>query len=441
MHKIIKILTVIVTLLIIAGAVYWYFVLRVPTISVTTGDQVPTTGFIPFDRDIPASSGQDAGDSNNGNTTSASNVQTTAPLPILRLLSATPVGGYGASTTASTTVVRWVDRGRGNIYEARGDRLDITTISNTLLPRVYESWWNKNDTSFVGQYLSDKGDEITTVIANIQKRVAPTPAKTGTSTSVMTETIQNQQVTGTIYELKGKVVSGNIIAVASSPKRDRILVINNDNGRAIGYVSNFDGSKQTQLFDLPFTQLVAEWPEENTIAITTKAGANYSGYLYFVNVKTGVLTQILGNMPGLATKVSKDAIRVLYSSATKDTNMTKTIIYEINTGKSTEMIFRTFADKCVWSSKFKEEVYCALPSKITTGIYPDDWYLGKVSFIDDIWLLNSTTGQIHRVSKLLSQANQLIDVFNIELDTNGDFLYFMNKNNLSLWSLDLVSSN
>jgi len=158
-------------------------------------------------------------------------------------------------------------------------------------------------------------------------------------------------------------------------------------------------------------------------------------------VKTGVLTQILGNMPGLATKVSKDAIRVLYSSATKDTNMTKTIIYEINTGKSTEMIFRTFADKCVWSSKFKEEVYCALPSKITTGIYPDDWYLGKVSFIDDIWLLNSTTGQIHRVSKLLSQANQLIDVFNIELDTNGDFLYFMNKNNLSLWSLDLVSSN
>ncbi len=440
MKKIIDIVIVMVIILIIAGGVYWYMFLRVPTTAPNIPNQAPTTGFVPLNRPVSTTTKTITGQ---GNATTTINIPKIVPLPALRLLSSTPVGGYGASTTASTTVVRWIDRGRGNIYEARGDSLDITTISNTLLPRVYNSWWNKNDTSFIGQYLSDRGDRITTVITNILKRAVvatTTAAKSSTTTQTTVQANLTTQITETDYELKGKIISGNIIAVASSPKRDKILVISNENNRAIGYISNFDGTKQVQLFDLPFTQLTTEWPEENTIAITTKASANYSGYLYFINVKTGAISEILGNIPGLTTKVSRDATKVIYSDSISTSDKIETTVYDIKSQKSIDIIFRTLANKCVWSSKFKEQVYCGVSSQIPSGTYPDNWYLGKASFIDNIWLLNGNTGEVHQVADLLNQGNALIDTFNLQLDNNDDFLFFMNKNDLSLWSLDLVSS-
>ncbi len=443
MKKIIDILIAIVIVLILAGGVYWYMFLRVPTTAPNNipNQQQPTTGFVPLNRTVSTTT-KTANTGQGNATTTITNIIPIVPLPVLRILSSTPVGGYGASTTASTTVVRWIDRGRGNIYEARGDSLDIMTISNTLLPRVYNSWWNKNDTSFIGQYLGDKGDKVTTVITNILKRVialTPTAIKSSTTTPPVAQASPIQQITETDYELKGKIISGNIIAVASSPKRDRILVINNENNHAVGYVSNFDGSKQTQLFDLPFTQLTADWPEENTIAITTKASASYSGYLYFINVKNGAISEILGNIPGLTTRVSRDATKVIYSDSATD--KIETTVYDIKSQKSIDIIFRTLADKCVWSSKFKEQVYCGVSSQIPNGSYPDDWYLGKASFIDSIWLLNGNTGEVRQIANLLNQGNALIDTSNPQLDNNDDFLFFMNKNDLSLWSLDLVSSN
>ncbi|MBU6426659.1 hypothetical protein KGQ27_00230 [Patescibacteria group bacterium] len=452
MKKTVNIIVTVIIIIVVLSALWYFFIRQTARPSITAAPNQIQNGFVPFNRALPANnSGQNEnGGQNNGTTTTTSNAG--VPLPVIRQLSATPVGGYAASTTASTTVVRWIDRGRGNIYEARGDSLDITTISNTLLPRVYQSWWNKDDTTFVGQYLGDNSDQVTTVIANVLKRALPKPtvnlptaasanaSSTASSSMALNSTAQLPDITETPYELKGKIVSGDILAVAASPKRDKILVVTDENDSAVGYISNFDGSKQTQLFSLPFTQLTVEWPEANTIAVTTKASAYYSGYLYFVNVKTGVVKQIMGDIKGLATRVSKDATKVLYSSYDGNNKIT-TAVYDIKSGKSAPTIFRTLADKCVWSAVFKEQVYCGVSSQIPAGTYPDSWYLGQNSFIDSIWLLDADTGQVRQVADLLNQGNAIIDAFNLQLDENDQYLFFMNKNDLSLWSLDLVSSN
>lgn len=422
MKKLIIITTILI--LVLAGAfAYWYFFIRLSTDVIPDDDidNPPSSGFVPFDRP-GIGTGQEAG---GATTTSTDTSQDNVPvrIPALRQLSATPVGGYSASTTASTTAVRWVDRGRGNIYEAEMNSMTIETISNTLLPKVYESWWNKNNTTFIGQYMAGDSDAVTTVIANIIKRVS----------------LNTQTANETIYELKGKIVSGNIIGIASSPKRDRILVITNENNNAIGYISNFDGSKQTKIFGLPFVQLVVDWPEENTIAITTKASASYPGYLYFINTKTGTIKSILENIPGLITRVSKDANKVLYSSW--DNNKISTAIFDIKTKKTTPVIFKTLANKCVWSSIFKENIYCGVSSQIPSGTYPDTWYLGINSFIDSVWALNSKDGDVRQVADLLNQNSVIIDIINPSLSENENYLFFMNKNDMSLWSLDLVLSN
>jgi hypothetical protein len=86
-------------------------------------------------------------------------------------------------------------------------------------------------------------------------------------------------------------------------------------------------------------------------------------------------------------------------------------------------------------------VYCAAPSQPVDAVYPDDWYAGKISTLDKIWQINGATGEIKLISSFNDAPNRAIDAFNLGLDQKDNFLFFMNKNDLSLWSLDLVSSN
>jgi len=412
--------------------------------TVNTGQDQSDSGFTPFGR-IPAPV-----------TPNTANIQATSTEPgydtpstpsTLRLLSNTPVGGYGASTTASTTIVRWVDRGRGNIYEAHGDILDVITISNTVVPKIYDSLWNKNLTAFIGPSLQDGVSEASLLYAELRARPVPkTASSTGTNaatTTALTAQLMASTSPGssfiaqTPYELKGKNLPQHIVAYAISPKKDKIFFLVNDKGSGIGYTATFDGKSVTQIFNTPITQVNAEWPEENTIAITTKGSAFYGGFLYFVNPKTGIWKKILGPIIGLSTRVSHDGKSVLASSA--EGNTMSTAIFNVSSHKFTSAVFRTLADKCVWGNFNLNMVYCAVPAQPVNGLYPDDWYRGLVSGADKIWQLNSTTGEIHLVSSIVDQSDRVIDAFNLGLDPKDEYLLFMNKNDLSLWSLDLVA--
>ena len=86
-------------------------------------------------------------------------------------------------------------------------------------------------------------------------------------------------------------------------------------------------------------------------------------------------------------------------------------------------------------------VYCATPGEPVLGLYPDDWYRGVISTADKIWQLSASSGEIHLVSSIVDQSDRVIDAFNLGLDPKDEFLFFMNKNDLSLWSLDLVVGN
>jgi len=329
--------------------------------------------------------------------------------------------------------------------------LDITTLSNTIVPKIYESVWDKNLTSFVALTLSDQNNTINGVLAELKNRVLPkiTAPKVSTSTKstsssnqtpAQSQTNNTNTSSLTPYELKGKSLPDNIIGYAVSPKKDRIFMLINDNGTGVGYTSNFNGTSPVQIFTTPLIQVNVEWPSDNVIAITTKGASDQRGFLYFVNPKTGVWNKILGPLPGLSTKVSTDA-KYIFISATGNADNIVTSIYNVATRKGTDGIIRTLADKCVWGNFYKDMVYCAVPSQPVKAVYPDDWYKGTISLIDKIWQSNATTGEIKLISSIVDTSDRVIDAFNLGLDPKDNFLIFMNKNDLSLWSLDLVSGN
>ena len=403
-----------IILIIIAGSAYWFLFMRQSGNNVSSNTPSSDSTFSPFNRN---NGKQGSNSTNNSTSTDASSGQVV--LPSLRLLSATPIGGYGASTTASTTFVRWVDRGRGNILEAYGNLSDITTLSNTLLPRTYESIWNKDLSSFIGTILGDDNQTISTLFASI--------APQATSSS------------GAPYQLQGKNLPDGIVSYASSPKKDKVFLFIIQNGQGVGYIAPFNGGTAIQIFSTPVTQVNVEWPEDNTIAITTKGSAAYNGFLYFVSPKTGVWKKILGPLAGLSTKVSHDAKYVL-ASATDGSDGLLTAIYSVASSTSNDAVIKTLADKCTWGNFYKEVVYCAVPFKPVSGSYPDDWYRGNISTIDKMWQINAKNSEIHLISSIFTEAKRNIDAYNLGLDTKDNYLFFMNKADLSFWSLDLVTA-
>lgn len=380
-------------------------------------------------------------------TTRANPNATTTPgqIPVLRLLSNTPIGGYGASTTATTTIVRWVDRGRGNIYEVAENNLSVSTLSNTLLPRVYASAWNKNLSAFIGSLVQDNSEIVKTVYAGLQSRATYQTSSSASSTKTATGTpVVSQQVSGSVlslspYELRGKNLPENTLAFAVSPSKTKVFILIKEGIGSSGYTANFDGTGLSQVFTTPLTQLTVEWPVENTLAITTKGSAQTTGFLYFVDIKTGVWKKILGPVPGLSTKVSHDGKRVFISSGNDQGEIDG--IYTIASSTASDVVIQTMADKCVWGNFYTDMIYCAVPFQQVSGMYPDDWYSGTLTTVDKIWQINAATKEAKLINPLIGQAGRNIDAFNLGLDDKDNYLFFMSKNDLSFWSLDLVRSH
>jgi hypothetical protein len=413
-----KLLITLIILVLLFLGVYWFFLRTKSTPVVNTdgtpgnpsfspinrnpfgnntGNQIPDTGSLGTSTDIPLQSGE-------------------YKVPKLRKISENPVSGLAASTTASTSLVRFMDRGTGHVYEANDLSPNVVRISNTTLPKIYESYWNGNGTASVLRYLKDDTDITTNFYAELRK--------TSSSTSLVP------------FEIKGKFLSPDIKEVAVSPAGSKIFTWNIEGGRGVGYISNFNEDLKTKILDIPLNQVNIDWPETNTITITTKGSGISNGFIYAVDVKTGVMKKLLNTLTrGLSARVSRDASKIIYSVTSGSSILTSLTNLKDNTAQ--EVVFRTLADKCVWSNLRKNEVYCAVPTEIPDALYPDAWYRGSVSFVDQIWYLDTETGEVHLIANPLSLANELVDATNLTLDNKDNFLYFINKRDLSLWALDL----
>ncbi|MEA2715536.1 MAG: hypothetical protein QOG91_564 [Candidatus Parcubacteria bacterium] len=431
----ILIFLVLIILLALSVAAYWFFFLNghAGPAPAETGASPTSGGFTPLNGGSGALGTPPAGNPppTEPGPAAGGPGQPPAALPVLRLLSASPIGGYGASTTASTTIIRWIDRGRGNVYEAEGDSAGITTLSNTILPRIYESVWNRNLTAFAASMLPAESNVPTALFAELRAQNASTTAGVSSSTPA------TGVLTLTPFELKGKNLPGNVIAYAASPAGDKIFTLINENGTGAGYVANFDGSAVTRIFTTPLTEVSIEWPETNTIAITTAGAAGQDGFLYFVNPKTGVWNRILGPIKGLATRTSRDA-RFIIASAAVTNQAIQTTIFASGSSTTTDAAIRTVADKCAWGNFYKDIVYCAVPTDVPDGTYPDDWYRGTVSFNDKLWQVDAATGEVKLIANIADRSGRPMDAIDLGLDAKDSFLFFMNKKDNSLWSLDLV---
>jgi hypothetical protein len=306
-------------------------------------------------------------------------------------------------TAGNPTIVpslRYTERATGHIYQMNLDLKTSGKISNSTIPGVYETIFNNDTSSLIYRYASSDNKSITSFLATIGG--------------------------------KSNFLSPDILEVALSPDKSKFFSIIKNLSGVSGSIKNFTDVDSKQVFTSSFSEWLPQWVTEQYIYLTTKPSYLVDGSIFSLNTTTGTLSKIFGEVKGLTTLVNKDGSLILYG-ASLDTGPRLNIL---NVKKHTSLDLNKYGlpEKCIWSND-NINVYCAVPNTIMGMQYPDIWYQGLVSFDDFFIKINTKTSESITIAN--SKDEIPVDAINLFFNKDESKLFFTNKKDYTLWSLDL----
>jgi len=297
--------------------------------------------------------------------------------------------------------IRYVERTNGHMYKMFLDTKTPEKISNSTIPSIYEAFFDNTGKTVIYRYLSED-NSISTFVA-------------------------------TLGATKGEFLPYNISDISFSKDKTKYFYLIDVNNSTTGIVRLWGGSGVgISVFSSPFTEWLSQWSGNQNIFLTTKASFGVAGYMFLLDPTNKTTTKILGGISGLTTLVNDTGSSVLYS----ETPQTGPKLKLFDTLKHTAKNLDTYGlpEKCVWSTD-NINIYCAIPNTIIGNQYPDVWYQGLVSFDDYFVKINTKTGD---KTTIANSANETpIDGTHLFLDDKETTLFFINKKDGTLWSLDI----
>jgi hypothetical protein len=404
-----KVSITIAVIILLAGAVGLYFYFAGQNTTTTTNTNTGQN----FPSGRPEGQGNTTGGNNqNQNTTDNEptiETPTITTSEALKQIYNKPTAGFGIISASSTPLVRLTDRSLGQTIETTVTGDDQKKITITTVPKVYESIWSAKGDYSILRYLKDDS-MIQTFLGQI---------KTGTSTGS--------------DEMKGVFLPNQVVQAVFDPTGTKIFYLAPSTDGVIGYVADTNLNNKKQIFASASTEWIVTWPKSDTISLTTKASAYANGYTFSLNPQTSTFTQLFGNIGGLTVNTNSEGTKFLYSEST-DTGL-NFFFHDAKKKVVKNFSLKTLPEKCVWSKKEVSVAYCAVPSELKANDYPDAWYQGTVSFVDQIWKINTETDENNLLYETINKGG--LDAVNPALDKDENYLVFINKKDLTLWSLKL----
>ncbi len=365
--------------------------------------------------------GNSSGNNNNTIVSSSTNInnQISKASGLTQIYRNPTSGSVIFANKNNLNVIRFIDRANGNVYEYLPNTQtgEPQRITNTTIPKIQEAVWLNTGQGLIFRYLNNDTDSITNFLSKI-----------------ITSSSTSDNVLG---EITGSFIGPGSNQLITNPSGNKIfeLFTKSNNTGTFGLTLSSDGTGSKQIFDSPILYWNISWPKENLITFTTKPSYKYPGYLFFFNPQTGTMDRVLGDLFGLSTLTNNDASMVAYS-VSKDDSFTLDV-YDVKNKTSKNLDVNTLVDKCVWGVKNSSILYCAIPNIITSSYYPDAWYQGIVSSSDNLWSIDTKTGETDLLYQIGIKENAQIDTFDLQISPDDKYISFSNKNDLSLWLLDI----
>lgn len=310
-------------------------------------------------------------------------------------------------------IVRFAEKGTGYLYDINAHGENGKKVSGTVIARTAEAIFGDNGESVILRYIKDDNQTIASFLGH----VVPS-----TLTSLNDGT------------LKGDFLPDEIPAVTISPDQKNFLFLLPTANGVAGISMKTDGTAKKQLFKSSFSEWLLDWPSTGPV-LTTKANADTPGYTYLVTTSgtsSGVFQKILGSINGLTTKMSPDGKALLYSVS--GGNGFGLHLLRLKEGIDINLGLQTFPEKCTWTPD-SAVIYCAVPEAPARLSYPDAWYQGSTHFRDTFWKIDAVIGTTTSIN---NGEGKVLDATNLAVDDHVRYLFFINKNEGSLWSLDFT---
>jgi hypothetical protein len=304
-------------------------------------------------------------------------------------------------TTEIVPSLRYVERATGHVYQMYLDTKVEGKISNSTIPAVYETIFDETASSIIYRYFSQESKTITSFLAVLG----------GKSSSFL---------------------SADILQVSLSPDKTSFFSLIKSGEGVIGVTRSFGLAKTTQVFTSPFTEWLPQWAKEKNIFLTTKPSYLAEGSIFSLDITNGTLTKIFGEVKGLTTLANKDGTVLLFG-ASLDIGP-KLNIFNIKGHTSFDLGAYGLPEKCVWAGD-NINIYCAVPNTVMGTQFPDAWYQGLVSFDDYFVKIDTVSKEIFTLANSIEETP--VDGTNLFLDKTENNLFFINKKDGTLWSLDI----
>lgn len=320
------------------------------------------------------------------------------PVPRLREVSKGPVAG---ARFVGKHTIRYVAQEDGNVYDTPADSAETVRISNTTVPGMTEVLW-VGESRFIGRLLQSDGSfehllgyiatsapEQSLDVASFTAFARGAVSADGSTLLTITETSS-----GSRLDVRDPVKGTPQRTVLSSAIRSWVPLV--------GGASLF----------------VASAPTSEVL-----------GYLYLIGTN-GALTKVTEGL-GLTALPSPTGRYIL--SAAHTGGVAELAVIDRTSGKTYESPLVTLTNKCAWTTG--TELVCAVPNDI--GLNVESWLLGAQGSIDTVWLIDVVNGTADIIVDPTKEAGAAIDAEHVAVSADGAYALFVNKNDLSLWSVRL----
>ncbi len=226
-----------------------------------------------------------------------------------------------------------------------------------------------------------------------------------------------------------------IIDVVMSPDMTNMFTLIKAASSVSGVLSTREGTNTRQIYNMPFSDWIIEWPSAGVITLTTKASGLVPGYMYSIDVATGSFQKVMGGYNGLTTRMSPNGTRVLFQYTDSD-NTIQVGIFDIQKQSIKTLPIKTLPEKCVWT-KDSITLYCGIPEFFPLdAVYPDEWYQHLIQFDDALWKINTLTNESVLVNTLADFPDNA-DITSPQLTPEEDFFLFIDNDTKELWGYEL----
>ncbi|MCD5381622.1 MAG: hypothetical protein LR008_03545 [Candidatus Pacebacteria bacterium] len=392
-------------ILIIVGAIL-VFILIIVWLYVLffSSPKEDTDSFTDFDlantEDVSFSAGE-GGDYSNLPTVDVSDIQK------LRQLTTRNTIGYQEvlGDKDSSAKVFYVEAGTGHIFSIDLVSGEESRVSKTTIPHSKKAAITPDGTYVLMQ--SKQGPRSYVVIAQLSST---------TDEMILGDNIEN------------------IIDFTETVDNTFLYTIQNTDSVTVNE-HNPETSDTETLFTIPFRAVSIDWGSSAsaTHLFYPKTSSRLDGFLY--QAKEGKVERL--PIDGYGLSASGNGSFITYSKQTSQ--QYESFIYNQGLRESNSFGLDMIPEKCVFSDTSSSSV-CAISLENLGADSPDSWYRGEVSYSDDLWEINNEIFSATLLVDTLFESGRELDIVNLSLGDQDESVYFINKNDSTLWVYERASN-